>query len=88
MFSASAFAGIGLVRNITGAGFPLFGRQMFNTLGYEWAGSILGFLSLLLVPIPFVLSRHGRTLRARSPWARQHVDDFVEDEVKGSRSTA
>jgi len=49
-FSASALAGLGLVRNIAGAGFPLFGRQMYERLGYEWASSLLGFLSILLVP--------------------------------------
>lgn len=34
-FSASALAGIGLVRNIAGAGFPLFGRQLFKNLGFR-----------------------------------------------------
>ena len=53
---------------------------MYKTLGYEWAASLLGFLSLLLVPIPFVLFRHGRALRKRSPWAVQHMDDLGEDE--------
>lgn len=50
-YSASALAGVILVRNTVGAGFPLFGKQMYTTLGYEWAGSLLGFLSLLFIPI-------------------------------------
>ena len=86
VFSASALAGIGLVRNLAGAGFPLFGVQMFDNEGYEWAGSILGFLSLLLIPIPFVLSKYGRALRLRSPWARQHMDDLTENEAPAEES--
>lgn len=69
-YSASALAGVILIRNTVGAGFvspiplmpdkevsltafskPLFGKQMYTTLGYEWAGSLLGFLSLLFIPI-------------------------------------
>ncbi|KZP23552.1 hypothetical protein FIBSPDRAFT_1042721 [Athelia psychrophila] len=90
VYSASALAGLGLVRNVAGAGFPLFATHMYNTLGYEWASSLLGFLSLLLVPIPFVLFRHGPALRKRSPWAAQHVDDVGEDEGirSGSEKTA
>lgn len=74
-YSASALAGIGLIRNVAGAGFPLFGRQLFASLGFQWGGSVLGFLAVLLVPIPFILSRYGRRLRERSPWARVHMED-------------
>ncbi|EMD00623.1 hypothetical protein BAUCODRAFT_177171 [Baudoinia panamericana UAMH 10762] len=74
-YSASALAGLGFVRNILGGGFPLFGNQMFENEGYQWAGSILAFLSLVLVPIPFVLDRYGFELRKRSPWAREHLDE-------------
>ncbi|KAK6087796.1 major facilitator superfamily transporter [Seiridium cupressi] len=79
VFSASALAGIGLIRNIAGAAFPLFGRNLFHTLGYQWGGSLLAFLSIALIPIPFVLARYGPTLRRKSPWARQHMDD-ADDE--------
>lgn len=74
VFSASALAGIGLVRNLFGGTFPLFGNQMFENEGYNWAGTILACLAMLLVPIPFVLERYGPKLRARSPWAREHMD--------------
>ena len=84
VFSASALAGVGLVRNVAGAGFPLFARQMFLQEGYQWAGSILAFLALLLVPIPFILAKYGRILRLRSPWAKQHMDDVSEDEARNS----
>ncbi|KAK8088460.1 polyamine transporter [Apiospora hydei] len=73
-YSASALAGVILARNVVGAGFPLFANQMYRKLGNEWASSLLGFLALLLVPIPFVLFYRGESIRSKSPWAREHFD--------------
>lgn len=55
---------------------------MFENLGYRWAGSLLGFLALVMTPIPFVLAYYGRKLRKRSPWAREHMDDLEDDDVE------
>lgn len=88
VFSASALAGVGLVRNLFGAGFPLFGTQLFENEGCNWAGTILACLAILLVPIPFILERYGTILRTKSPYARQHMDgidsDEDEDEEEGA----
>ncbi|OJJ42318.1 hypothetical protein ASPZODRAFT_125656 [Penicilliopsis zonata CBS 506.65] len=73
-YSASALAGVILVRNTVGAGFPLFATQMYTKLDYEWASSLLGFISLLLVPIPFLFFYKGEAIRYKSPWAREHFD--------------
>lgn len=53
---------------------------MFLSAGYRWAGSILGFLAIIMAPIPFILARKGRSLRLRSPWARQHMDDDDDED--------
>ena len=87
MYSASALAGLGLIRNVAGAGFPLFAHQMFVDEGYQWALSILAFLALVMIPIPFVLVKYGRTLRLKSPWAKQHMDDLTEEEGPGKNSS-
>ncbi|KAJ4424406.1 hypothetical protein N0V82_000927 [Gnomoniopsis sp. IMI 355080] len=87
-FSASALAGIGLIRNLFGAAFPLFAHGLFTKLGYEWAGTLLAGLALVLVPIPFVLSRYGRVLREKSPWAREHMDDLDVDEDETASTEA
>jgi len=76
VYAASALAGVCLIRNLVRGVFPLFGTQMFEKLGYRWAGSLLGFLALVLMPILFVLDKWGRRLRKRSPWARGHMDDL------------
>lgn len=74
-YSASALAGIGLARNVAGAVFPMVGGVMFRDLGYQWAGTIIAVLACLLAPIPFILERYGPQLRARSPFAKSHVED-------------
>jgi len=88
MFSASALAGIGLVRNATGCGFPLFGRQMFLNEGFQYAGLILACLALVLMPIPFVLAREGQALRRRSPWASQMMEHEGEAAMEHDRDEA
>ena len=75
VFSASALVATGLSRNVAGAGFPLFGNQLYENECNQWGISILAFLSILLVPIPFILAFKGKNLRRRSPWARQHMDE-------------
>lgn len=74
-YSASALAGIGLARNIAGAGFPLLGRLLFIHVGTKIACLVLAGMSLFMAPIPFVLATHGEALRRRSPWAATHEDD-------------
>lgn len=72
-YSASALAGVILVRNVVGACFPLFGSQMYARLGNEWATSLLAFVAIAFVPIPWLWFYRGRALRESSPFAREHV---------------
>ncbi|KAM0709309.1 hypothetical protein Q7P35_003347 [Cladosporium inversicolor] len=74
VYSASALAGVILVRNVVGCIFPLFARQMYERLGFEWASTLLAFLSLLFVPIPIWWFYKGRALRLKSPFASQYFD--------------
>ncbi|ETN43820.1 uncharacterized protein HMPREF1541_11144 [Cyphellophora europaea CBS 101466] len=70
-YAASVLAGNDLVRSSFGAGFPLFATAMYNKLGVDWASSLLGFLSIAFIPIPFLLFKYGSALRKRSKNARQ-----------------
>lgn len=54
-YAASVLAGNDLFRSSFGAGFPLFATAMYDQLGVDWASSLLGFLSIAFIPIPFVL---------------------------------
>ncbi|UZJ52159.1 hypothetical protein CBS101457_001479 [Exobasidium rhododendri] len=64
--AASALAGNTVMRSAFGAGFPLFTVQMFDTLTVKWACTLLGGLSILLAPIPFILIKYGPKIRALS----------------------
>ncbi|EKM55507.1 uncharacterized protein PHACADRAFT_173640 [Phanerochaete carnosa HHB-10118-sp] len=68
-FAASALAANTVVRSFFGAGFPLFAAQMYDTLDPRWASSLLGFLALVMMPIPLVLFKFGPALRERSRYA-------------------
>lgn len=57
----------------------MFARQLFVNEGYQWAGTILAFLAVVMVPIPYILSHYGFRLRQRSPWARHVIEE--EDEM-------
>ncbi|KAK3069760.1 GTPase-activating protein [Teratosphaeriaceae sp. CCFEE 6253] len=60
---AAVLAGNDLARSWFGAAFPLFARAMFNKLGVAWANSMLAFISIAFIPIPFVLFKYGPVLR-------------------------
>ncbi|KAL3422614.1 major facilitator superfamily transporter [Phlyctema vagabunda] len=63
---ASALAANGLLRYLLGAVFPLFTLQMYRALSVHWATSLLGFISVLLMPIPWVIFKYGKAIRNRS----------------------
>ncbi|KAI3614619.1 hypothetical protein CBS9595_003890 [Malassezia furfur] len=67
--AASAIAANTVVRSAFGVGFPMFGSQMYHKLDPRWASTLLGFIALLLLPIPFVLTRYGKKLRGMSKHA-------------------
>ncbi|KAL1311840.1 hypothetical protein AAFC00_001915 [Neodothiora populina] len=69
MVAASAIAANTILRSFFGAGFPLFATQMFHNLGVEWAGSLVGFLAIAFLPIPFLFYIFGERLRKMSKFA-------------------
>ena len=64
LYGASALAANGLLRYSFGAAFPMFTLQMYEKLGIGWATSLLAFIGVALLPIPFVLYKFGPALRA------------------------
>ncbi|OAQ70951.2 bicyclomycin resistance protein [Pochonia chlamydosporia 170] len=65
---ASAVSANGLARYGFAGAFPLFTIQMYQNLGIDWACSLLGFVALLLLPIPWVLFKYGPKIRAKSKY--------------------
>lgn len=84
MFAASVIAGNTFMRSFFGAAFPLFARQMFNNLGIQWAGTLLGCLAVLLVPIPVLFIKFGPRLREKSKFAPTMKRKPAETDTSGS----
>ena len=38
---------------------------MYDTLGLGWGNSLLAFIAVALIPVPFLLIRYGELLRTR-----------------------
>ena len=53
-YVASALAAKTVVRSGSGAAMPLFITAMYHNLGNGWAGSVWAFISLGMIPIPFL----------------------------------
>lgn len=68
-FAASAIAANTFCRSICGAGFPLFATYMFEGLGVNWTGTLLGCVALLLVPVPIWFYLRGQKIREKSAFA-------------------
>ncbi|KAF2202938.1 MFS general substrate transporter [Delitschia confertaspora ATCC 74209] len=69
LYAASALAANSFARSAFAAAFPLFGVQMYNRLGYQWATSLLAFLALAMAPFPYLFYRYGKKIRGKSQFA-------------------
>ncbi|PKS09902.1 hypothetical protein jhhlp_004525 [Lomentospora prolificans] len=65
LYAASALAANTVVRSTAGAVLPLAGLEMYEKLGIGWGNSLLGFVSLALVPVPFFIIKYGEMLRKK-----------------------
>ncbi|KAF2450241.1 putative MFS transporter [Karstenula rhodostoma CBS 690.94] len=75
-YGASATAANNLLRYIWAAILPLFMTTMYSNLGTGWASSLLGFILVLFVPIPWVLRYFGPKLRSRSVYLQ--TDEILQ----------
>ncbi|KAJ8069424.1 hypothetical protein OCU04_003078 [Sclerotinia nivalis] len=72
-YAASALGAAGLVENAALASIPLASTSMYTDLKFQWASSLLAFLSLALVATPFAVFRWGKEIRGRSPFMKEAV---------------
>lgn len=69
MFANSGIAANTLIRSLVGGAFPLFSTQMYHKLGVDWASSLLGFITIAMIPIPVVFFIYGKRIRAMSKYS-------------------
>ena len=84
--AASAIAANTFLRSLAGAVFPLFATYMFDGIGVNWSGTLLGCVAALLAPIPVIFYKYGHKIRQRSKFAPA-IDipkPRDEEEAKGS----
>ena len=68
-YSASALTSVTLIRYVAAGGMVEVAIPFYKNLGVHWTLTIMGCLSALLVPVPYVFYKYGSKLRARSKYA-------------------
>ncbi|KAB8293070.1 hypothetical protein EYC80_007430 [Monilinia laxa] len=86
IYSASALAGNSMVRSIIGGTLPLAGPAMYGALQPQWAGTLLGLVQVLLIPIPFIFYKWGSKIRAKSPLIKQMRDEQERNDARAARA--
>ncbi|KIV97401.1 hypothetical protein PV10_01156 [Exophiala mesophila] len=81
-FAASAQSIASTCRSLFGVVLPLASASMFHTLGVAWACSLLAFLSLGMVAIPFVFIWYGDSIRANSKFCQQLKELKAKDKAE------
>ncbi|KAF8420224.1 major facilitator superfamily domain-containing protein [Tirmania nivea] len=71
-YAASALAANSLMRSSFAAGFPLFGGKLYESVGMQWGGGILGFITVALGPFPYLFYQYGERIRKHSRYARSN----------------
>ncbi|CAG9989278.1 unnamed protein product, partial [Clonostachys byssicola] len=64
-YAASALAANTVMRSIGAACLPLCALKMYKELGVGWGNSLLGFISIALIPILLIIRRHGARIRQK-----------------------
>ncbi|KAF7548820.1 hypothetical protein G7Z17_g6816 [Cylindrodendrum hubeiense] len=65
--AASALGAITLLRNLTGAFLPLAAPALYANLGQGWGNSVLAFITIGFIPVPFYFYWRGESIRERFP---------------------
>ncbi|KAA8644135.1 hypothetical protein EYZ11_001705 [Aspergillus tanneri] len=68
-YAASAISGNTFLRSLLACGLPLAARPMFLNMGIGPASSLLGGISCLALPVPFIFMKYSSTLRKKSKFA-------------------
>jgi multidrug resistance protein len=62
-YAASVVGANAVLRGTAGAFLPLCGLNLYNTLGWGWGNTLLGFLALVFAPVPWIFGMYGAKIR-------------------------
>lgn len=71
--AASALTFVTLTRYLAAGGMTVVGIPFYRNVGVHWTLTIMGCISVLLMPIPYVLYRYGYFIRKRSKYAVSRI---------------
>jgi DHA1 family multidrug resistance protein-like MFS transporter len=91
-YLASVFSANDFTRGMIGAGLPLVARAMFNNLQangpkafpVSWGCTLLGCVSTLLAPVPYLLYFYGPALRKASKFAKDPSEGASKEDDEES----
>ncbi|KAI1826621.1 MFS transporter [Xylaria intraflava] len=72
-YSASAIAANTFMRSLAAGAFPLFVYPLYEAIGIDWGSSLFGFISIALIPAPFLFFKWGKSIRARGEFSKLSV---------------
>jgi len=79
-FASSAVAVVACGENVFAAFLPLAAASMYTNLGFQWASTLLAFLTLLLSGAPIIIFFRGKTIRAKSPFIQEARYELKREE--------
>lgn len=85
IYTASAMVGNAVMRSILGGVMPVVGGYLYAGLGPNWAGTLLGLLEVVIIPIPFVFYKYGHKIRQKSTLITRMQEDKRRLEGKRER---
>ena len=66
LYAASVSASGRVLTSFSGALLPLLSPSLYSRLGYGWGNSLLGFIALAFLPVPFIFIIFGERIRKRT----------------------
>jgi len=71
LYAASALAAITFIRYVAAGGMVEVAIPMYKNLGVHWTMTVLGCISLLCTPVPYIFYAYGHKLRKLSKYAQE-----------------
>lgn len=69
VYAASALSFVTVTRYMAAGGMTIVGVPFYKNLGPRWTLTVLGCISALMAPVPFILYKYGAKIRTKSAYA-------------------
>lgn len=73
IYAASALTFVTMTRYLTAGAMTVAGIPFYKNVGVHWTLTIMGCISLIMTPIPYLLYKYGYIIRQRSKYTISKV---------------